>query len=205
VLVIAVDTRSSSPDQVAWTGRRHDDDGPDPSHGTSAADLFETVFHALHDGEQVAVGFDCSLTRPLPADVAGAADGSVVDPSGVLRLVEAVEPQPCLDKMTHLLRELGNWRPWTRISTSLERWRATTSVLVWEAIPADRSGGAPTEVAVRSFYQRLRSRPDDPAAERAEPVLNLAVAVAQQAGLTVDSADLTRPLLSIPVTGDGSS
>jgi hypothetical protein len=202
VLVIAVDTRSSSPDQVAWTGRRHDDDGPDPSHGNSSDDLFETVFHALHDGEQVAVGFDCSLTRPLPADVAG--DGSV-DASGVLRLVETVEPEPCLDAMTHLMRELGNWRPWTRISTSLERWRATTSVLVWEAIPADRSDGARSEVAVRSFYQRLRGRPDDPAAERAEPVLNLAVAVAQQAGLTVDSADLTRPLLSIPATGDEPS
>jgi hypothetical protein len=203
LLVIAVDTSSLPPDRVAWTGRRHDDDGPDPSHGNSADDLFQTVFHALHDGEQVAVGFDCSLSRPLPAELA-AGDGSV-DESGMLRLIETVESQPCLDEMTHLLRELGNWRPWTRISTSLQRWRATTSVLVWEAIPTDRSDGEPTEAAVRSFYRRLRSGADDTATERAEPVVNLAVAVARQAGLTVDSADLTRPLLSIPVTGAASS
>jgi hypothetical protein len=203
LLVIAVDTRSTSPDRLAWTGRRHDDDGPDPSHGTSADDLFEAVFHALHDGEQVAVGFDCSLTRPLP--VGTAADEGTVDEDGVLRLVEIVEPEPCLDEMTRLLRELGNWRPWTRISTTLERWRATTSVLVWEALPADQSDRAPTEAAVRSFYQRLHGGADDTATEGTEPVLNLAVAVAKQAGLSVDSADLTRPLLSIPVTGEASS
>ena len=67
MLVIAMETGSSPDGRVRWAGRRHDDDRPDASSGSSSAELFDAVFHALHDGEQVALGFDCALTMPASA------------------------------------------------------------------------------------------------------------------------------------------
>src|SRR5579859_2578785 len=66
MLVIAIETGSGAP--ARWAGRRHDDDRPDATSGASPAELFDAVFHALHDGEQVALGLDCPLTVPAPAD-----------------------------------------------------------------------------------------------------------------------------------------
>src|SRR5579859_2417183 len=66
MLVIAIETGSGA--SARWAGRRHDDDWPDATSGASPAELFDAVFHALHDGEQVALGLDCPLTVPAPAD-----------------------------------------------------------------------------------------------------------------------------------------
>src|SRR5690348_10941613 len=107
MLVIAIETGSRPGRRVWWSGRRHDDDRPDASSGASAAELFETIFGALHDGEQVALGF------------------AALEAGG-----------PGLAMLGHLLNELGVWRPWTTVSTSLARWRANTSILVWQAVPA---------------------------------------------------------------------
>src|SRR5271154_5364315 len=70
VLVIAVQTGSlGGPARSGgWAGRRHDDDRPDASSGATSAELFDAVFHALHDGEQVALGFDCPLTLAVAPD-----------------------------------------------------------------------------------------------------------------------------------------
>ena len=62
MLVIAVDSADATAQQLSWTGRRHDDDGTESTGASTAQGLFEAVFHALHDGEQVAIGFDCPLT-----------------------------------------------------------------------------------------------------------------------------------------------
>ena len=67
-LDITVETGSPLGGPTRWAGRRHDDDRPDASSGSSSAELFNAVFHALHDGEQVALGFDCPLTLPVLAD-----------------------------------------------------------------------------------------------------------------------------------------
>ena len=67
-MVIGVRAATPSSDDLTWSGRRHDDDKPGAVRGSSSADLFDTVFHALHDGEQVAVGFGGPLTAPLEED-----------------------------------------------------------------------------------------------------------------------------------------
>ena len=102
MFVIALETSAAG---LAWSGRRHDDEESERTTGSSAQDLFDAVFQALHDGEQVAVGVDCCLTAPVPAG---------------------------LTHLTRLLDELGTWRPWTTITTSPTRWLATQSILVWE-------------------------------------------------------------------------
>src|SRR5260370_592190 len=66
MLVIAMETGSGG--RVRWAGRRHDDGRLDGSSGVSPAELFDAVFHALHDGEQVALGLDCALTMPVAPD-----------------------------------------------------------------------------------------------------------------------------------------
>ena len=67
-MVIGVRAATPSSDDLAWSGRRHDDDKPGAVRGSSSADLFDTVFHALHDGEQVAVGFGGPLTARVDED-----------------------------------------------------------------------------------------------------------------------------------------
>ena len=74
MLVIVVDTDRITGDELPWIGRRHDDDGPESTGEATAQGLFDAVFAALHDGEQVAIGFDCPLTAPasqLDSDEAG--------------------------------------------------------------------------------------------------------------------------------------
>src|SRR5580698_2781596 len=121
----------------SWAGRRHDDDRPDASSGASSAELFDAVFHALHDGEQVALGFDGPLTVPVSADRG--------------------ETQPGITELGHLLGQLGTWRPWTTVSTSLSRWKANTSILVWEAVPAEGSAAVTAGAAADSFFRQLQT------------------------------------------------
>jgi len=186
MLVIAMET---TPDgSVRWAGRRHDDDRPDASSGTSSAELFDAVFHALHDGEQVALGFDCPLTVPVPPGR---------DP------VTADADAPGLAELGHLLGELGTWRPWTTVSTSLSRWKANTSILVWQAVPAPGAGAVTATSATDSFFRQLPA-PTAGATDAEGPdgsIVNLAAAAARRAGLFVDPAELGRPTVSITVTG----
>ena len=198
MLVIAVET---VPDRhVRWAGRRHDDDRPDATAGASPAELFDAVFHALHDGEQVALGLYCALTRPAAADQASAGDET-----------EAAANQPGLAELGYLLGELGNWRPWTTVSTSLARWKANTSILVWQAVPAPGANAVTASAAADSFFRELPAatgRATEPVkeaepAEEAEPagtVVNLAAAAARRAGLFVDPSELAQPTVSITVT-----
>lgn len=169
MLVIALDPAQP----LTWSGRRHDDDGPNAVTGTTAAQLFDTVFGALHDGEQVAVG------------VAGEPD----DERAAGRL-----------SITGLLGELGQWRPWTAVSTSLAGWRATRSILVWEFT------GDSAPAAVEALFALVGVDAGDTgdavdistaAADRAD--VNPIAAVAISAGLTCDQAELARSMLRLEV------
>jgi hypothetical protein len=179
VLVIAMETGSAADGRVRWAGRRHDDDKPDASSGTSPAELFDEVFHALHDGEQVALGLDCPLTAP-------AGNGAAQAPPGVAELGQVLD-------------ELGTWRPWTTVSTSLSRWRANTSILVWQAVPAEGSDGVSAVVAADSFFRQYRAAAERSLEAAEGSVVNLAAAAADRAGLLADRSELTQPAVSITV------
>ena len=139
-MVIGVRAATPSSDDLAWSGRRHDDDKPGAVRGSSSADLFDTVFHALHDGEQVAVGFGGPLTTPVDEDQRNL-DGAGQEDRAISLLDQAEAGAPGLAGLDRLLGELGKWRPWTAVSTSLPRWRATTSILVWELLPSSNAAG----------------------------------------------------------------
>ena len=187
MLVIAMETGSGG--RVRWAGRRHDDDRPDATAGASPAELFDAVFHALHDGEQVALGLDCALTTPVAPDQASASD-----------LAEAAANRPGLAELGYLLGELGTWRPWTTVSTSLARWKANTSILVWQAVPAPGAGTITASAATDSFFRQLPAAAQK-AGETNGTVVNLAAAAARRAGLFVDPSELAQPTASITVTG----
>jgi hypothetical protein len=198
MLVIAMETQSSPSGRMRWAGRRHDDDKPDATSGGSPAELFDAVFHALHDGEQVALGFDCPLTMPVAPDQAGAAGPPSAD--DLAKLADLAEDRPGIAELGQLLGELAMWRPWTTVSTSLSRWKANTSVLVWEVVPAPGPGAMPAGAAADSFFRRLRAA--EPEAEPvAGTVVNLAAAAARRAGLFVEAPELAQPTVSITVTG----
>jgi hypothetical protein len=204
VLVITVQTGSQlggpagsvgSAGSMGWAGRRHDDDRPDASSGTSSAELFDAVFHALHDGEQVALGFDCPLTLPVSPDQ-GAADADAL-----VRQAESAATRPGITELGQLLGQLGTWRPWTTVSTSLSRWKANTSILVWEAVPAEGSATVTASAAADSFFRQLHTAAEPGPEAAAGTVVNLAAATARRAGLFVDASELGRPAVSITVTG----
>jgi hypothetical protein len=212
-LVIGVRAATSSSDDLAWSGRRHDDDKPGAVRGRSSADLFDAVFHALHDGEQVAVGFGGPLTTRVDEDQRNL-DGTGQEDRAIALLDEAEAAAPGLAGLDRLLGELGKWRPWTAVSTSLPRWRATTSILVWELRPSDNAAeetdplatdapepdSAVADSGVHGFYELLRTRADRLADVATEPVINLAAAVALRAGLPVDARQLSEPVLAIAAT-----
>jgi hypothetical protein len=209
-LVIGVRAATPSSDDLTWSGRRHDDDKPGAVRGSSSADLFDTVFHALHDGEQVAVGFGAPLTAPVDEDQQNL-DGAGQEDRAIALLDQTEAGAPGLAGLDRLLGELGKWRPWTAVSTSLPRWRATTSILVWELLPSSNAAGqsdsltartpdldsTAADSGVRRFFELLRTRAEGRADVAAEPVINLAAAVALRAGLPVDSRQLSEPVLSI--------
>jgi hypothetical protein len=215
MLVIAIETGSLPDGRVRWAGRRHDDDRPDASSGVSSAELFDAVFHALHDGEQVALGFDCALTMPVSPDQGLAR----TDPDALVTLADPAASRPGLAELGYLLGELGMWRPWTTVSTSLARWKANTSILVWQAVLAPGANPVTASAAADSFFRQLpaaTARGTEPAAGTlpdagtrpaagTEPaigaVVNLAAAAARRAGLFVDPSELARPTVSITVTG----
>jgi hypothetical protein len=199
VLVIAVETRSRPGGHMRWAGRRHDDDRPDASSGTSSAELFDAVFRALHDGEQVALGFDCPLTSPVPPDQEAAAGRGGAD--ALVKLAEPTAGRRGIAELGHVLGELGMWRPWTTVSTSLSRWKANTSILVWQAVPAEGSSEVPVGAAAASFFAQLQKAAEHGTEPAAGPVVNLAAAAARRAGLFVEPAELAQPAVSITVTG----
>ena len=178
----------SGADDVIWCGRRHDDDGPDTSSGTTSASLFESVFDAVHDGEQVAIGVHASLTADAD-DVAGGA-------GELLRHAAEHEPDAGLIAVTRLLDELGHWRSWTAVSTSFAGWRSTRSILVWHI---DAIAPSPS-AAVEAFFDLVRNGcADVDNGSASDPVVNLVAAAAVRAGLPVDPADLSRPVLRVSV------
>ncbi len=202
MLVIAVQTGSLGGPagfggSLGWAGRRHDDDRPDASSGASSAELFDAVFHALHDGEQVALGFDCPLTLPVSPE-----QGAAADADALVRQAGPAGTRPGITELGHVLGQLGTWRPWTTVSTSLSRWKANTSILVWQAVPAEGLGAVTASAAADSFFRQLQTA-TEPGAEvaAAGTVVNLAAATARRAGLFVDPSELGRPAVSITVTG----
>ncbi|MGH3149957.1 MAG: hypothetical protein ACRDOB_04395, partial [Streptosporangiaceae bacterium] len=105
-----------------------------------------------------------------------------------------------LAELGHLLGELGTWRPWTTVSTSLARWKANTSILVWQAVPAPGAAGVAASAAADSFFRQFPAATTDATDTGAGTVLNLAAAAARRAGLFVDASELDRPTVSITVT-----
>jgi hypothetical protein len=214
MLVIAMETGSGPDGPVRWAGSRHDDDRPDASSGVSPAELFDAVFHALHDGEQVALGFDCPLTMPVSPEQDPGSAPADSDADALVTLAEPASSRPGLAELGYLLSELGMWRPWTTVSTSLARWKANTSILVWQAAPAPGASAVPASAAAASFFRQLpavTSRATEAAAATgtepargtepaAATVVNLAAAAARRAGLFVDPCELAQPAVSITVT-----
>ncbi len=188
MLVIGVGSTQPSSAEFSWSGRRHDDDAPGASRGTSSGELFDAVFHALHDGEQVAVGVGATLSAPLPGDLAD-------DDEALKLLADAEANSSDTAAIRTLLDEVGRWRPWTVVSTSLPRWRATTSVLVFE-IDADTVDTGVADASVEAFFELVRSEPES-GAPTGDGVLNLPAAMALRAGLDVDTGQLTEAPLSI--------
>src|ERR1700683_3517020 len=105
MLVITMETGSLPGGRTRWAGRRHDDDRPDATSGVSSAELFDAVFHALHDGEQVALGFDCALTMPVPPDQGRAS--APTDADALVTLAEPAASQPGLAELGDLLGGAG--------------------------------------------------------------------------------------------------
>ena len=119
-----------------------------------------------------------------------------------MTLAEPAASRPGIAELGHLLGELGTWRPWTTVSTSLSRWKANTSILVWEAVPAAGSAGVDGRRGGRQLLPA--SFPRQPSTGRmpaAGTVVNLAAAAARRAGLFVDASELAQPTVSITVTG----
>jgi hypothetical protein len=199
VLVIAVETGSLAGGRMRWAGRRHDDDRPDATSGASSAELFDAVFHALHDGEQVALGFDCPLTLPVSPDRASSAGHAGEE--ALVMMAESAATRPGIAELGHVLVQLGTWRPWTTVSTSLSRWKANTSILVWEAVPPEGSRGVVAGAAANSFFRQLQTATEHGAEPAAGTVVNLAAASARRAGLLADASELAQPTVSITVTG----
>lgn len=164
-------------DGLRWSGRRHDDDEPGAVHGDAVEGLFDTIFAALHDGEQVAVGFPAPL----------AVDGPDVE--------AAERDDPTVQQLARLLTELGRWRPWTVVSTSLPRWRATTSVLVWETDSDD------LDAAVDAFFALAASKADHGAEKPDAQRINLAAAAAVRSELTADESQLREPVVLVSPAG----
>ncbi|HEV2255372.1 MAG TPA: hypothetical protein VGS06_19500 [Streptosporangiaceae bacterium] len=203
MLVIAMETGSLPGGRVRWAGRRHDDDRPDASSGVSPAELFDAVFHALHDGEQVALGLDCALTMPVAPDQDPASAPAGASADALVTLAEPAGNRPGLAELGYLLDELGTWRPWTTVSTSLARWKANTSILVWQAVPAPGAGAVTASAATDSFFHQLpaaSAQGTEPADEANGTLVNLAAAAARRAGLFVDPAELALPTVAITVT-----
>ncbi len=190
MLVIVVHTAGISAEHLVWAGRRHDDDGTESTGAQSAGGLFDAVFHALHDGEQVAIGFDCPLVVAL--------DG--VDPTTPTVAVErarSVDAGPGVEQLRRLVDQLGQWRPWTIVTTSLLRWRATTSVLLWEV--SMTTSVASVAAAIDAFYVMVQGT-DQPGFEDAHrSLINLAAVAAVDSEVTTDPAEATRPVLRIAV------
>ena len=92
------------------------------------------------------------------------------------------------------MRELGTWRPWTIVTTSLPRWHATTSVLLWEAAP--ESGGAAPLDAIEAFYALVRAK-EHSETDAVGAILNLAAAAAVSSDATADPAELTKPVVRV--------
>jgi hypothetical protein len=203
MLVIAMETGSLPAGRMRWAGRRHDDDQPDASSGSSSAELFDAVFHALHDGEQVALGFDCALTMPAPPgqDAASAQADPEAGADALLELAAPAASRPGLAELGHLLGELGTLRPWTTVSTSLARWKANTSILVWQAVPPPGAAGVAASAAADSFFRQFPAAIEDATDAGAGTVVNLAAAAARRARLFVAASELARPTVSITVTG----
>lgn len=178
MLVIAVHGADVTDDRLPWTGRRHDDDATESTGAATAQGLFEAVFHALHDGEQVAIGFDIPLTVAASSDDAS-------DEAGLVAEADRVDGPAALTELRRLVRELGRWRPWTVVTTSLPRWRATTSVLLWEAGP----GLAPLD-AIEAFFAMVRAG-ERSGGDAGPATLNLAAAAAVGSDVTSDPAELT--------------
>lgn len=191
MLVIAVQSLTATAEHLLWEGRRHDDDGTESTREPTAQGLFEVVFSALHDGEQVAVGFDCPLSAAT-----GQAD--VKDPATLVAWAGSLDRGPGIESMRHLITDLGTWRPWTVVTTSLLRWRATTSVLVWEAVPPSGTQVSVT-AAIDAFYTMLRVGEQRNLDDITGSVVNVAAAAAIKSHMSADSSELTRRALRIPM------
>jgi len=154
----------------------------------------------------VALGFDCPLTMPVSSEQDPGSAPADADADALVTLAEPASSRPGLAELGYLLSELGTWRPWTTVSTSLARWKANTSILVWQAVPAPGASAVTASAAAASFFRQLpavTSRANEPAAATkpaAATVVNLAAAAARRAGLFVDPSELAQPAVSITVT-----
>jgi hypothetical protein len=138
----------------------------------------------------------------LPVSPDQGAAAAQADADALVKQAEPAATRPGITELGDVLGQLGMWRPWTTVSTSLSRWKANTSILVWEAVPAEGSGTVTASAAADSFFRQLQTA-TEPGTEAAAAgtVVNLAAATARRAGLFVDASELTHPAVLITVTG----
>ena len=138
MLVITMETGSLPGGRTRWAGRRHDDDRLDATSGVSSAELFDAVFHALHDGEQVALGLDCALTMPVPPEQGRASAPADADALVTLAGPAASQPGHRLEQSGPRRRELGQHQ-----GAKLDRWELNRECLGLRWRNEDKHRGTP--------------------------------------------------------------
>ena len=175
MLIVCVGATSLSAGGFAWSGRRHDEDGVGPTHGQTAEDLFEAVYRTVSIGEQVALGVQCRLTVAVPDDASTIMTGTA---------------EAGLDHLANVLTQMGTWRPWTTATTALATWKATTSILLFEA-------ASEPEYAVPALFTRMRTPDEARMGIDPGPVVNLAAEAALRAHLVIDPGEVSEPPLIV--------
>ena len=206
MLIAAVDVGSIRRQRFAWSALDLETTSSAVG-GTHPTELVESLVSRLADGHQVALGFECPLVLPVPdaAEHLGAA--RVGEPTRAWSASAGASAMATgLVQLAWVLKHIGT----VQATTQPARWSPDTPLLLWEAFVSGdlktRTAG-PTghrddaDSAVRGFVARLDDldRLGDVHLGHRAP-LNLAAAVALQAGLSISTDEIAMQLLIVSGT-----
>jgi hypothetical protein len=199
--VYCADVGSIARNRFGWASC--DSNGGKKSHGSSIEDFAESICKELSEGSKVALGFECPLFVPLPADpveltrarrgegsrpwCAGAGSGALAirltESAWVLsRIHDAVYPEPPL---------VFSWQEFSNSASGL---------LVWEAFVSGASKAKTHEgdamLATESFVSALPD-PDSRNLIQEPRIHSLAAAAALRAGWSAAARLIDEPCLVI--------